>query len=72
MTKTVIITLPVKDTDYQLTIYYQGKPVREPIIIPAGTSEITVELTGSGLRTYVLYIDGVALDEKLEVDFDNG
>ena len=72
VTRTVTISLPVKDADYQLTIYYEGKPVREPMIIPAGTSQITVELTGSGARTYVLYIDGVALEQRLEVDFENG
>jgi len=72
ITKTVTIQLPLKDADYRLSIYFEGKPVREPIIVPAGTTEVTVDLTGNGVRTYVLYIDGAALEEKLEVDFANG
>ncbi len=73
VTKEVKITIPVQDKDCELYIYYSGKSVFEkPILISAGTGEITVELTGNGVRTYVLYLDGDALEERLEVDFGNG
>ncbi len=70
VTKRVKITLPVSDKAYELTIYHGGKPVREPMVIQPGTKEIEVELSGTGTQTYILYVDGVALEEKLEVDFD--
>ena len=72
VTKKVTIRLPASDTAWELSIYRGGKPIREPILIQAGTTEITLELTGTGTQTYILYKDGVALDEKLEVDFGNG
>ena len=73
VTKSVTITLPAQEKDCELYIYYSGKSVFEkPILVPAGTEEITVQLTGNGVRTYVLYLDGDALDERLEVDFTNG
>jgi len=73
VTKSVKISLPVQEKDCELYIYFGGKSVFEkPILVPAGTEEITVDLTGNGVRTYVLYLDGDALDERLEVDFSNG
>ena len=73
VTKDVTIRLPAQDKDCELYIYYAGKPVFEkPISVAAGTEEITVQLTGNGVRTYVLYLDGDALEERLEVDFGNG
>ena len=72
VTKTVTIQLPVKEDAYELGIYFEGKPVRETIIVPAGTGQITIDLSGNGFMTFVLYVDGVALDQKLEVDFGNG
>jgi len=73
VTKHVTIPLPPMEKDCELYIYYNGKPVFEkPIVVKAGTEEVTVDLTGFGVRTYVLYLDGDALEERLEVDFGNG
>ena len=72
MTKRVKILLPESEEAYELTIWLDGKQVREPIIIQPGVTEIEVELTGVGRQTYILKKDGVEMEEKLEVNFDNG
>ena len=72
VTKEVKILLPESDVAYELTIWLDGKQVREPIIIQPGVTEIKVELTGEGIQTYILKKDGVEMEEKLEVNFGNG
>ena len=72
VTKEVKIQLPESDVAYELTIWLDGKQVREPIIIQPGVTEIKVELTGVGRQTYILKKDGVEMEEKLEVNFGNG
>ena len=74
-TKTVKITLPKSDANYELEIFYNGKAVLAPIVIAAGTTEIEVELSGVGKQTYQLYWDGQQMPEpydKFEVNFGNG
>ena len=73
--KTVKITLPKSDADYELEIRYNGKAVLDPILITAGTTEVEVELSGVGKMTYQLYWDGQQMPEpydKFEVNFGNG
>ena len=75
ITKTVKITLPKSDVDFELEIFYNGKAVLEPIVVAAGTTEVEVELSGVGKMTYQLYWDGQQLPEpydKFEVNFGNG
>ena len=75
VTKTVKIKLPNSEQAYQLEIYLNGKPVREPITVKAGETEIEVELTGTGRQTYQLYWDGQQMPEpydEFEVNFGNG
>ena len=75
VTKIVKIKLPNSEQAYQLEIYLNGKPVREPITVKAGETEIEVELTGTGRQTYRLYWDGQQMPEpydEFEVNFGNG
>ena len=72
VTKTVKILLPEYEKAYELTIWLDGKQVREPIVIQPGVTEIEVELTGVGRQTYILKKDGVEMEQKLEVNFGNG
>ena len=75
VTKTVKITLPSADQDYELEIRYNGKAVMDPILIEAGTTEVEVELSGVGKYVYQLYWDGQQMPvpyDKFEVNFGNG
>ena len=75
ISKTVKITLPVSEEDYELEIRYNGKAVLDPILIAAGTTEIEVELSGVGKYVYQLYWDGQQMPEpydEFEVNFGNG
>ena len=72
VTKTVKILLPEYEKAYELTIWLDGKQVREPIVIQPGVTEIEVEITGVGRQTYILKKDGVEMEQKLEVNFGNG
>ena len=75
ITKTVKITLPKSDDNYELEIRYNGKAVLKPILVTAGTTEVEVELSGVGKQTYQLYWDGQQMPEpydKFEVNFGNG
>ncbi|MBE6923486.1 MAG: PASTA domain-containing protein [Ruminococcaceae bacterium] len=75
VTRNVKISLPNSEEAYQLEIYLDGKPVREPITVNAGVMEIEVELTGTGKQTYQLYWDGEQMPapyDKFEVNFGNG
>ena len=52
-------SLPADRTEnYVLSLYQDGKSVYEDAEIVAGTTSITVELTGSGTQYYELYING--------------
>ena len=75
VTRTVKISLPKTEEAYQLEIYLDGKPIREPITVNAGVTEIEVELTGTGKQTYQLYWDGEPMPDpydEFEVNFGNG
>jgi beta-lactam-binding protein with PASTA domain len=75
ISKTVKITLPVSEENYELEIRYNGKAVLAPIVIAAGTTEVEVELSGVGKYVYQLYWDGQQMPEpydKFEVNFGNG
>ena len=53
------IQLPADRTDnYLLSIYQNGEELLEPTEIAAGTASIPVELTGSGVQYFELYING--------------
>jgi serine/threonine-protein kinase len=76
ITKTVKITLPNSEENYELEIRYNGKSVlKKPIQVAAGTTEVEVELSGVGKQTFQLYWDGQQMPEpydKFEVNFGNG
>ena len=53
------IQLPTDRTEgYLLSIHQNGRELMEPTEIAAGTESIQVELTGSGVQYFELYIDG--------------
>ena len=53
------IQLPADRTEnYMLSIYQRGEELMEPTEIAGGTESIMVELTGSGVQCYELYING--------------
>ena len=53
------IQLPADRTEnYMLSIYQRGEELMEPTEIAGGTESIMVELTGSGVQYYELYING--------------
>ncbi len=57
-TTKVTFSLPAKEENFVLSIFRDGKEVIESIKIPAGQTELTVELTGSGTQVFELLIDG--------------
>lgn len=58
-TKQVVLELPGDRTeDYRLSLYQNGNPVVEDTMVKAGTTSITVVLTGTGTQSYDLYING--------------
>ena len=58
ITRHVTFDLPADmKENYVLGLYKGGNPVLEPTEVVAGTKEITVELTGSGVQSYDLYIN---------------
>ena len=65
-------SIPVSDVDYVLDICLSG--TTESVVtklIPAGTSSIAVNLTGSGTVYYDMYIDGVfEREDKVEFTDD--
>ena len=68
-TKTVRIMLPDHDEPYILGVYQNGQAVRESEQITPGTTYLEITLTGSGLQTYDVYVDGQKY-QTIEVDFD--
>lgn len=70
VTKTVKVSLPTDRTEaYKLTIMLgSGVTVLDDYVIQPGTESITVEMTGSGVMTYEIYIDGEYIRSE-KVDF---
>ncbi len=68
VTKQLKISLPERDAAYVLRLQMNGQDVIEPTTIQPGTTEITVELTGSGTQSYTLLIDDETYT-TLKVDF---
>ena len=64
--------LPADRTeDYTLSLKQNGKEVLEPTTITAGTTQIEVELTGTGTQYYDLWINGEYYKtEKVEFTSD--
>ena len=69
ISKFVNFELPVREEPYDLTIYCEGVLVMEPSTIEPGTNSLSLKLSGSGTRSYDLYIDDVLYDSKT-VEFD--
>ncbi len=67
-TKTVTIHLPERESAYTLTLYYKSQAVREPSQVLPGTAYVNVELTGSGVQIFDVYINGEKY-QSIEVDF---
>ena len=55
----VTFILPEREEAYQLNIQLDENDVVEPQIIQPGVTSVTLELTGTGVEVYELYIDGV-------------
>ena len=72
ITLSLTFDLPLRDKDYILDICRSGTPeVLVTKVIPAGTTSITVDLTGSGTMWYDLYIDGAFECEQEKVFTDD-
>ena len=57
-TVAVRFTVPNREESYLLTILQDGIAIVEDQRIPAGVTDYTVELTGSGTKEYDLYVNG--------------
>ena len=57
-TVAVRFTVPNREESYLLTILQDGIAIVEDQKIPAGVTDYTVELTGSGTKEYDLYVNG--------------
>jgi len=62
------ITLPQKEEAYILTVRQGGQNVTEPITVVPGSPNVTLELTGSGVLRFDLYINDEFYD-SIDVDF---
>ena len=67
--KTIRIMLPEREKAFILGVYQSGSAVRESEQIQPGTTYVDVVLTGEGIQTYDIYIDGEKY-QTIEVDFD--
>ena len=68
-TRKIGFHLPTDRTEsYVLGISCNGSPVIEDVEIQPDQEEYTISLTGTGVQTYILYINGEKYDE-VEVDF---
>ena len=67
-TKSVRIVLPESEEAFLLTIMQDGQLVREAIQIMPGSAYFELELTGTGVSSYEVYIDG-EFYQTIEVDF---
>ena len=54
----VTFSLPVRDTTYYLSILQDGNQIVSNVEIAPGSNGYILALTGSGVQTYDLYIDG--------------
>ena len=54
----VTFSLPVRDTAYYLSILQDGTQIVSNVEIAPGSNGYILALTGSGVQTYDLYIDG--------------
>ena len=70
VTKTVTFLLPKNDKAYVLSIRLNGSDVIEPRTIEPGTTDITLEMTGTGTQMYNVYIDGDLLRSEKVVFTD--
>ena len=69
-TKKVTLSLPTDRTEQYLLSLYQGSmQVIEDTMVSPERKEMDVVLTGSGIQTYVIYINNQAYKE-IKVDFD--
>ena len=67
----VTFSLPFSENDFVLSIFRNGKEVIESVEIPAGQTDFTVELTGSGTETFELRIDGEFYQNQKVMFADN-
>ena len=66
------IPLPEREEAYTVSLYYNGQIIRQDEMIMPGQKSISVQLTGSGKKTYALYING-AFYQNFVVEFvENG
>ena len=69
VTKTVTVELPGdQEENYMLGIYQNGKAVIEETEVEAGTANLAVTLSGSGVQYYDIYINNTYY-KTLKVDF---
>lgn len=67
-TKVVTISLPQSEEAFLLTIMQDGQLIREAIQIMPGSTSFELELTGTGVQSYQVCING-ELYQTIEVDF---
>ena len=69
VTKTVTIDLPADQTEnYVLGLFQNGKAVIEEMEVQAGTANLAVALTGSGVQYFDIYINNTYY-KTVKVDF---
>ena len=69
VTKTVTIDLPTDRTEnYMLGLFQSGKPVIEEMEVQAGTANLALALTGSGVQYFDIYINDTYY-KTVKVDF---
>ena len=69
MTKTVTIDLPTDQAEnYMLGLYQNGRAVSEEMEVQAGTANLAVVLTGSGVQYYDIHINDTYY-KTVKVDF---
>ena len=69
VTRSVSISLPTdKEEAYTLTVMLDGVTIVDGMTIQPGTATISVEMTGTGVGYYEVYIDGVYYKTE-KVDF---
>ena len=67
----VRFSLPLREESFILSIRLDGKEIMEAVEIPAGQTEYTMELTGTGSQVYELLIDGeLYMNQKVTFDTD--
>ena len=70
MEMTVTFTVPERDTEYRLDVCLAGtSDVLFSKMVPPGTTNIYERLSGRGLVTYDLYVDGMYLETTMPIEF---